>query len=466
MHYPYKAFLTGTGLTVHFLRIDWYTTALNRAIVNWSTNSSRIIRKSFDLGVYLCLVLAPISLVMLVYSVVQTFNYSPMKGDGGGRTVDVEILVPGVTLPFAEIGYYVVTLLVCTVVHELGHALASVLEDVPLNGFGIRLLFIIPMAYTDLAGDALDRLRPWRKMRILCAGIWHNMILGLLCYLLFVQMPTVVKPFFRTGAGVYILGIDQESPLFGARGLQPDDVIVQVNRLPVTDIDTYTDALLETLRDKPRYCVSSDWIHNHDESTKIDNVNGLVECCDKNNADNFCFEHFIMNGMLEMPPFMCLNIRRMIESSGGFCDDQDNCNPGFYCIKPLLGNHTTIIQLKRAKQTDVLYLGHPGDIYKTTRFSRFIPKSNLFSSHLAEMLNLFLKYMTVFSFGLVFVNVLPCYGFDGQAIICIIIHQMLAKFVRRRRNRDAIAMAVTILGSFLMFLLMVDFFKQHLVNVF
>lgn len=34
--------------------------------------------------------------------------------------------MPGINIPLSEVGYYVITLLICTVVHEVGHAIAAV----------------------------------------------------------------------------------------------------------------------------------------------------------------------------------------------------------------------------------------------------------------------------------------------------------------------------------------------------
>lgn len=460
MHHPYAAFLRGTGLTIRFLRLDWYTTAFNRKILTWSTRT-RLLRFYFDLGVYLCLVLSPVSLAYLVYTVVRTFQHAP-QGSATGRLLEVEILVPGVTLPKDELGYYVFTILVCTVLHELGHAVASYVEDVPLNGVGLRLMFILPMAYADLSTEALDRIRNWAKLRIFCAGIFHNLLVGLVCYLLFLGLPHLLSPLYSQTSGVFVLQVDPDSPVGGTRGLHAGDVIVHINQRPVADPDAYYDALLEALRVKPRYCVTSDYVHMHDESIKIETVAGIVECCDRAVSENLCFEHFIVNGILEMPPYMCLHVRRLIESSGGLCDDQDNCNPGYYCVKPLLDNRTTILQIRRAGGADVLYLGSPGDLYGTTKCSPYVPKLRVLSPQLAENLTLLVKYLTVFSFGLAFVNALPCYGFDGQYIVHIVIHQMLARIVRSRRRRDAIAMAMTVLGSFLLLLLVLDFAMKQI----
>ena len=40
--------------------------------------------------------------------------------------MNVVLKVPGVNLPTSQLGYYLLTLLVCGIFHELGHAIAAV----------------------------------------------------------------------------------------------------------------------------------------------------------------------------------------------------------------------------------------------------------------------------------------------------------------------------------------------------
>ena len=40
-----------------------------------------------------------------------------------------QVVLPGVTLPISDIGYYMMALLFCSVVHEAGHALAAIQEQ-------------------------------------------------------------------------------------------------------------------------------------------------------------------------------------------------------------------------------------------------------------------------------------------------------------------------------------------------
>lgn len=163
MHYPYDAFLKNTGVTIKFLRLNWHTTAFNRLVLRLGNSGGSCCRswltKSFTVGVLIALSLVPVGIILLFITIFGSGNGSGLQRDfsnsGGGfgngagsnilrnpaqiQTISLEILLPGVNLPLDEIGYYVATLLISTVVHELGHAIAAILEDIPVTGFGFHV---------------------------------------------------------------------------------------------------------------------------------------------------------------------------------------------------------------------------------------------------------------------------------------------------------------------------------------
>ena len=56
-----------------------------------------------------------------------------MKDNGqktysNGAKLSFQVMLPGVTLPISEFGYYVMALLLCSVIHEAGHAIAALQE--------------------------------------------------------------------------------------------------------------------------------------------------------------------------------------------------------------------------------------------------------------------------------------------------------------------------------------------------
>lgn len=121
MHYPYDAFLRGTGLTIKFFRLQWYTTALNRTIVKWASNYPKFFRISFDCGVWVSVIALPI---VFVCHIAWTFF---VHRDSPDMDVGFEIMLPGANLPLDEIGYYIASLGLSTIVHELGHAYVCVI---------------------------------------------------------------------------------------------------------------------------------------------------------------------------------------------------------------------------------------------------------------------------------------------------------------------------------------------------
>lgn len=169
MHYPYDAFLKNTGITVQFLRLKWHTTAFNRLVLRLGNSGGSCCRswltKSFTVGVLIALSLVPVGIILLFITIFGSggghdSSSGASNGGGGGgnlgaaglasntktletstrtQTISLEILLPGVNLPLEEIGYYVATLLISTVVHELGHAIAAVMEDIPVTGFGFHV---------------------------------------------------------------------------------------------------------------------------------------------------------------------------------------------------------------------------------------------------------------------------------------------------------------------------------------
>ncbi|XP_053681284.1 membrane-bound transcription factor site-2 protease [Anopheles nili] len=480
MHYPYDAFLRGTGLTVKFLRLQWHTTALNRSIVKWSTKYPKILDCSFNIGVYLSLLLMPFAVVMIIISSFhtslqrQSARVIASGGPGGDshapdrRTVEIDLLVPGVNLPINEIGYYIAALAINSVVHELGHGLAAVLEDVQIKGFGMHVLLIIPMAYTQLDSDQLNTLRVWKKLRVMCAGIWHNLILALFTYLLFMSTPLLFSAIYRTSDAVIVTTLKNNSPLAGPRGLEQGDIIKSINSCEIHHEESWFECLLQTIQSPPAYCVSTDFVHLNDESVPMSHKNdGLIECCGSDNTAASCFEYMVdaNEDDVALPQHMCLNIRKTIESSFGYCQHNGQCSEG-HCFKPSINNYTTIMQVRRESKPDVIYIGHPGDATRTVMVSRFVPKTALFTPRFADSIQLLLKYVTVFALGLAFINVMPCYGFDGQHIVnTLLTDGTIQQRIPQKNKRDMISLAINVVGTLFVFILLIKVFWLSLYRV-
>ncbi|XP_053687402.1 membrane-bound transcription factor site-2 protease [Sabethes cyaneus] len=465
MHYPYEVFLRKTGLSVKLFRLQWHTTALNRSIVKWSTAYPKLLDLNFSLGVYVSILLMPVASCLLIATAFHTNAAGKTSAEAGSgkQAVSLELLFPGVNLPFNEIGYYLAALAINSIVHELGHGLAAVLEDVPIKGFGFHVMFIVPLAYTQLDSDQLNAVKMWNRLKVLCAGIWHNLLLAGFTYLLFVATPVMLSGLYRVNESVMVTDISNNSPLLGSKGLEEGDIITSINSCEVRSESLWYGCLLETLQSQPSYCISPDFVHLNDESVPISHKNdGLIECCNAENKAASCFEYIVdvNEEDVALPQHMCLSIRKVIENSFGYCQHKPTCSEG-HCFKPMINNFTTIMQIRREAKPDVIYIGHPADLTRTVRISQFVPKTSFFRPGLADFLQLLLKYVVVFSIGLAIINVLPCFGVDGQHIVSTLLSNgAVVSRVPHKSKREMIALCINIVGTLLVFILVTKVFWQ------
>lgn len=117
MHYPYEAFLNGTGIKIKPFCIQWYTTALNRAAIKWAHAYPTLLTFSFDLGVFASILLLPLVLIWqinpFITDTISMESKIPKRDSNfrhsGKHAMQFELLLPGVNLPSEEISYYVIS---------------------------------------------------------------------------------------------------------------------------------------------------------------------------------------------------------------------------------------------------------------------------------------------------------------------------------------------------------------------
>lgn len=116
--------------------------------------------------------------------------------------------LPGVNVPLQDIGYYLVALTVASVAHEAGHALAAVRSNVRVDGFGLFVFGVVPAAFVELPTDLFTCTSPKNKLKIVCAGVWHNCVLSAACALLLVASPVLFSPMYTQAEGVVVAAIN------------------------------------------------------------------------------------------------------------------------------------------------------------------------------------------------------------------------------------------------------------------
>ncbi|XP_014357047.2 membrane-bound transcription factor site-2 protease [Papilio machaon] len=431
MHYPYYAFLDGTGLKVGILNFSWTTAAFNRFLYRWSKNLSRILRKWFTCGyVFTVWLFLPFALWTLLTFILEHF-YDPIDI---GSMPEIRGALPGVNIPISDFWVYFLAMGMSSIFHELGHALAAAQEDVQLIGVGVYVFAIIPVAFVQLNTEHLNSLAITRRLKIYCAGVWHNVVLAFIAMLLFFSSPIIFSIAYETDIGVKVTAMSEGSPLKEVRGFNIGDVITNVNGCDIKNAKDWIHCLHEA-HNRYGICTSAEFVAQNDEiMMETVKENDVVECCRKDDLYSLCFEYMEPKVVVDsvLPgQYSCLKPRDMVTNRLIKCTDQGgySCPLGMHCLKPSL-NSSFLIIIERKDDHAVLYLGVPYDLHETVTVDQYFPRLSVFSIFSPSQFEKLLRYVFIFSMGIGFLNVVPCYGTDGHHINRSII-QIIAKYLNR-----------------------------------
>ncbi|XP_038214197.1 membrane-bound transcription factor site-2 protease [Zerene cesonia] len=432
MHYPYYAFLEGTGLKVGILNFTWTTTAFNRCIYRWSKNLARVLRKWFTVGYYIAVGLfLPFVVWTLISFIIEHFHET-IQING---VPEIKAILPGVNVPASDFWIYFLAIALSSIFHELGHAMAAAHEDVQVIAVGVYIFTIIPIAFVQLNTEHLNSLPILKRLKIYCAGVWHNLALAIFAMMLFFAAPVLFSIAYETDIGVRVTDFTSDSPLKDARGLDKDDVIKAINACNIKDSYDWS-YCLHVAHDRFGVCTSAEFISQNDEiMMETVKENGVVECCRKDDLYSFCFEYMEPKMVVDsvLPgQYSCLKPRDMIKEKLIKCTEIGgySCPRNMHCLRPSLNNHTYLIIIERQDNNAVLFLGLPYDVYNTVFVDQYFPRMWLFSFFSPTEFEKLLRYIFIFSMGIGFVNIVPCYATDGHHIARNLI-QMLAKTLNK-----------------------------------
>ncbi|ESN99309.1 hypothetical protein HELRODRAFT_107238 [Helobdella robusta] len=477
----YAEFLGKHGVTISTAQIGWFTTYFNRFFIKIGSKQSTFFKIWFSIGVVFSLVLLIMSMFLLLMIIFNTFT---------GYSVEQQILtpvMPGINLPMNQVWFYLITLLVCGVLHEVGHALAAVGEDIRVNGFGIFLLLLYPGAYVDVCPHHVQSISAMRQLRIYCAGVWHNIVIVLLAVAFLICFPTFISLFYYSGRGVLVTRVNSDSPISGVSGVQVSDVIVQLDDCHVMNMNQWMNCITTVTKSTMSgYCVQKEIFHDFivNVSNKTD-ADQLEDCCRDNSDGLLCFRHNHSNNK-----FGCLRARNVVE--GRRCQQDEECRTSSHddkhfgdrnfnsdddndinhininfagsknvtrnhlkrmsaiCIHPHVDNVTWLVKViydDANNKQPLLFLGHPYDLFYSLSVSDYQPKWNYLPLHLPYILETFCKYLISLSGALAIMNVIPCYALDGQWITQATYNLLLPHLTSNKFIRDVTYTGTIMFGT-------------------
>lgn len=439
----YSQWLEDKGLSLSFAHVRCYTTKFNRTfhqLGNWNKPMSRF---WFGLGALIGVMLMGSSVVVLGFTLFQTFFASEPSEQV------LTPVMPGVNLPWSDIVYYLVTLIVCAVFHEVGHALAASTEQVKVNGFGIFMLFLYPGAFVDLHSDHLNVISPKRQLRIYCAGVWHNFVLVLFALLLLLALPVLLAPFYTSGIGVVAVSVPQDSVLRGK--LAPGGVITSVNACPVSSSNEWYSCVEEiATKSQPGYCVFTDVIEKRKSvglnETKLGS-DGSRECCSEGSQSDICFQ--VVYGKGRHSAFKCLTARTVATRES--CQNSRDCRGvmDYACVFPAVAPQTRLVRISHTGGQDVLFLGDPRALHYAISVNSYLPSGPSVPLWLPDLLQTSCRYIISLSSALALLNMVPAYFLDGQWALTVLVEWCLEDLLSPKYRRR-LCSCILITGSVLL----------------
>nr|XP_014353152.1 PREDICTED: membrane-bound transcription factor site-2 protease-like [Latimeria chalumnae] len=447
----YENWLALHGLSIAPFHLRWQTSFFNRVFYRLGRWKPSILYLWFSVGMVFGVIAMFGSMILLAKTLMQTLAQMMEEAPSVQSDHVLQVVVPGINLPVSQLAYFFLAILISGVIHEIGHGVAAIREQVRFNGFGMFIFVVYPGAFVDLLTTHLQLISPVQQLRIFCAGVWHNFVLSVGFLAVLFLLPVLLLPFYYTGVGALVTDVIEDSPASGARGLFIGDVVTDIQDCLVHGVGDWHTCLQE-ISQKPQtgYCVNAATLQQLAMPARVyKRLDSTMECCNNNSLTDLCFSY---SNNLESHLYACLPARKAIEASQ-ICQTNMDCQKDFVpslCVKPSLENHTRLIRVKHPPQKDMLFVGHPVHLEYAVSLSSFIPRFNFLSMDLPVVIETFCKYLVSLSGALAVVNSVPCFALDGQWMLNSFLEVTLSSLIIEREDREFAGFLILLFGSALL----------------
>jgi S2P endopeptidase len=312
------------------------------------------------------------------------------------------------------------------VVHEFGHAIAAAADEIKLETVGFNLFLIFPSAYVVLPSSDLNRSSLISRLRIFCAGAWHNIVLCIfvIAFIFLFCSPGCPVSLIENN-GAFVLRVDEESPLKDR--LQSRSVsIVGVGDCPTPNREAWLKCLTDLMQKSHGYCVPKDvLIHSHKQNGE--------ECCSKIHNRQICFDVIDPHFSKEHNELkkVCLIARDVTKYEGCINECKSESSA---CVKPFqqvqdktknLQNIEHLLRIKLSNEDeieqdrDIIYFGTIPSLYHQVQVSNFRirwPFNIIISFNTLSLLEKLCRYIFALSSALALLNLAPVYMLDGEKV--------------------------------------------------
>ncbi|TFF99656.1 MAG: hypothetical protein EU542_08845 [Promethearchaeota archaeon] len=187
-----------------------------------------------------------ISLGLFLYTLIDFFLPDPVvTGEGAA----VGLIIPGVTISFKTFLYLIIPLILTMIPHELAHGVVAHADGVELKSTGLVFFAVFFGAFVEPKEEDLMESSAHTKMRTFAAGIFPNLILGLLTIPLVVFSAQILSPFYHPADGVLVIEAVDDSPATDS-GIARGTVMLDINNTHLSNAQDFSNYMQQTQPDE------------------------------------------------------------------------------------------------------------------------------------------------------------------------------------------------------------------------
>lgn len=249
-----KKVLEGTPFALSGPFLLWKTERGKR-FIDWLSRPKRFWKIYGDFSIVLTLIIMFTFLVVLMWVATLVMNIP----EGRAPRPEMILGIPGLN-PFIPIWYGILGLVIAMVVHEFSHGVLTRLAKAKIESLGV-VLFVLPIgAFVEPNEEELTVMSKRKRSRLFAAGPTTNIIVALICSLIFTQ--AFIGSAQPKAIGNGIIGVISETPAANA-SLEPGMIITSVEyNGSVTILNNSTAFGLLMLTTEPGRNVSLTIFHN------------------------------------------------------------------------------------------------------------------------------------------------------------------------------------------------------------
>lgn len=221
--------------------LEKYQMSLWGPLVMWRTQKGRDLIKKIskkekfwkiygNLAICVCLIAMIMFTILLLWSATIAIHVEPSQ-----VKPEYIIGIPGLN-PLIPIWYGILALAVAMVVHEFAHGILSMVAKVKVKSLGI-LLCVLPVgAFVEPDEDELNEVTKKKRMRMFAVGPTTNIILAIVCALIFSW--GFMGSVDAKQEGLIVTGVLKNSYAH-EQGIEPWMEIIKINENEIKSIHEY-----------------------------------------------------------------------------------------------------------------------------------------------------------------------------------------------------------------------------------